>query len=95
MYPEAALCDKFEYRLIIPEDENMSTSWRSTDVRCPFYVTDDQRAKRVTCEGVVEGSILATIYRNKADFQKQMEVFCCEYYQKCEIYRMLMEKYEE
>ena len=71
-----------------------SGSYLQIDVRCPFYKYDDG-VKRITCEGIVEDSSLALIYRKKRDFETQIRVFCCEHYEKCEIYRILMEKYEE
>lgn len=71
-----------------------SGSFKQADVRCPFYQFDDGR-RRITCEGLVDNSSLALIYRRKADYEAQINVFCCEYYERCEVYRMLMEKYEE
>lgn len=62
-------------------------------VKCPFYRFDDGRGQ-ITCEGILEGSTLSLRYRKKQDFRIQMDVFCCRYYQRCEVYRMLMEKYE-
>ena len=63
-------------------------------VRCPFYRSDDGRM-RITCEGIVDGSSLALTYVRRKDFQIQMDVFCCEHYKKCEVFRMLMEKYQD
>ena len=72
-----------------------SGSFWQMEVGCPFYKYDDGRF-RVTCEGVIDNSSTALIFHRKADFVKQMEVFCCENFTNCEIYRMLMEnKYEE
>ena len=70
-------------------------SVRKEDIECPFYKYDD-RMFRVTCEGIVDESSIMLHFHKQADFEKQMEVFCCKYYPKCEIYRMLMEfKYGE
>ena len=63
-------------------------------VRCPFYRFDDGKGK-ITCEGILDGSNLALIYHSRRDFRIQMSVFCCQHYKKCEVYRMLMEKYVE
>ena len=64
--------------------------------QCPFYKYDDSQAKRIVCEGVIDESWLALNYHRKKDYDTQLSVFCCEYYKKCEIYRMLMEnKYDE
>lgn len=72
-----------------------SGSFKQVYVVCPFYITDDG-AQRVTCEGVVDGSSLSIYFSKRADYETLMSVFCCQHYEKCEIYRMLMEnKYEE
>ena len=75
-----------------------SGSYRQVYVRCPFYKYDDG-TRRITCEGLVGGkedSSLALIYKHKADYETQIAAFCCEHYEKCEVYRLLMEnKYEE
>ena len=71
-----------------------SGSYRQADVRCPFYKFDDGK-RRITCEGIIEDSSLALIFHNKFDYEKQITVFCCDYYKYCEVYRMLMKKYEE
>lgn len=71
-----------------------SGSYLQADVRCPFYKYDDGK-RRITCEGIIEGSSLALIYHKKCDFETQTRVFCCEHYEKCEIHRMLMDKYSE
>ena len=71
-----------------------SGSYKQVEVRCPFYHRDDGR-NMLCCEGVVEGSTLHWNFQKRQDLQQQMEIFCCEYYKNCEVYRMLMEaKYE-
>lgn len=77
------------------------TYWR-TRVQCPFYQGDDKEVEgyrdmfRVVCEGFVEDSNVIQRYRKKEDRNTQMRIFCAEHYEKCEIYRMLMEaKYDE
>ena len=59
-------------------------------VECPFYHDHDGK-HRLSCEGMVDRSILTQQFATKSDLQKQMDIFCYEYYKKCEIYRMLME----
>ena len=71
-----------------------SGSFKQIDVQCPFYKYDDGR-RRITCEGLVDKSSIALIYLTRGDYDTQLLVFCCEHYKKCEIYRMLMQKYEE
>lgn len=69
-------------------------SWKQVDVKCPFYISDDGR-RAITCEGIVKKSNLKLQHSTRSGFDKQMEVFCCARYECCEIYRMLMEKYED
>ena len=71
-----------------------SGSYKQIEVQCPFYKYDDGK-QRITCEGLVDNSSLALIYRNRTDYETQINVFCCEHYKKCEVYRILIEKYEE
>ena len=71
-----------------------SGSYWQADVQCPFYKEDDG-VFNITCEGFGNARFLKQGYRLKADFINQISVFCCEHYKKCEVYRLLMEKYEE
>ena len=70
-----------------------SGSYKQADVQCPFYKHDDGR-NRITCEGLVDNSSLVLTYLRKRDLQAQMDIFCCDHYLKCEVNRMLMEKYQ-
>jgi len=50
----------------------------------------------IKCEGFGDARSFSQSYRLKADYEKQMEVFCCGYYHKCEVYQLLMEtKYDK
>lgn len=69
-------------------------SFNQVYVQCPFY-KDDDGMHRVTCEGIIEDSSLTLYYRKKRDYKTQINVFCCEHYTNCEVYRMLMDKYDE
>ena len=71
-----------------------SGSYKQIEVQCPFYKYDDGK-RRITCEGIIDDSSLALIYHNKKDYQAQIDVFCCNHYRNCEVYRLLMEKYPE
>lgn len=71
-----------------------SGSYKQADVQCPFYQFDDGR-RWITCEGLIENSSLALIYHRKADYETQINVFCCEHYKKCEVYSILIAKYED
>ena len=69
-------------------------SYKQIEVKCPFYKYDDGK-RRITCEGIIDDSSLALIFHNKRDYEMQIDTFCCEHYTKCEVYRMLMDKYDE
>lgn len=44
----------------------------------------------------MDGSKLITRYCRSGDKDKQCQIYCCEMFSYCEIYRMLMrEKYDE
>ena len=46
-------------------------------------------------KGLIEDSCLALVFQRRKDYQIYITTFCCQHYQKCEVYRMLMQKYEE
>lgn len=49
----------------------------------------------ITCEGVGNSCNLSLRYMDKHDYELQLEVFCKDHFQNCEVYRMILEKYEE
>ena len=71
-----------------------SGSFKQVFVQCPFYKFDDGK-RRITYEGIIDDSSLALIYHNKTDYETQINVFCCEHYRNCEVYRLLIEKYQD
>lgn len=72
----------------------MAIGVNQTNVGCPFYSSDDGQ-QRITCCGLVPDSTIALWYRKREDFEIQLKTFCCEHYKKCEIYRMLMEMWDD
>lgn len=71
-----------------------SGSYLQQEVLCPFYKKDDGK-RRITCEGIVENSSVILTFRYDKLFKQQMKVFCCKHYDRCEVYRMLIQKYED
>lgn len=71
-----------------------SGSYRAVDVRCPFFKHDDG-GHRIVCEGLVDRASISLSYERKRDYEIQIGTFCCEHYDKCEVYGILMKKYEE
>lgn len=76
-----------------------SGSWRQADVRCCFWHRDNTTRngkKEIHCEGLTDGNEIILRYDRSVDYQIQMDVFCCDRPDRCEVFRMLMEnKYEE
>ena len=71
-----------------------SGSFKQIEVECPFYKYDDGKQK-IICEGLVDKGHIALFYQRRSDYRTQINMFCCEHYKKCEVYRMLMEaKYD-
>ncbi len=71
-----------------------SGSYLQVYVGCPFYRKDDG-AHRITCEGIVDQSSLILRFQEAKDFKFHAREYCCSRYICCEVYRMLMDKYEE
>ncbi|MBP3411925.1 MAG: hypothetical protein J6K89_01565 [Oscillospiraceae bacterium] len=71
-----------------------SGSYRQVYAGCPFYQYDDGKRK-IVCEGIVEDSTVTLGFKKREGYETQITTFCCEHYKKCEVYRMLMQKYEE
>lgn len=65
------------------------------DAKCPFYHEDNGKTHRITCEGIVPDSCTALIFKRRSDYRVQIKTFCCQHYKKCEVYGMLIRKYEE
>lgn len=77
------------------EEIILATSRMDKRVQCPFYHQDIAASRRIICEGPIDGSSISLTYVAKQDYKQQMNIFCCEYFQNCEVYQMLMQKYEE
>ena len=69
-------------------------SYRKAYVRCPFYRADDGRAV-ITCEGIVERSVLSWKFGTRKDYLCQMHTYCEKHFDRCEVYAMLAAAYEE
>ena len=71
----------------------MPTDFRSVYAKCPFYDTEDNN--KITCEGITGESTLTIKFRKRAPKDHHAKYFCDDMYDKCMVYRMLMEKYED
>ena len=71
----------------------MATSWNAVYVGCPFYKSDDSH-RRIVCEGICDRCSVELTFQCEQDFKIQMETFCKKHFQRCEVYRVAMVKYE-
>lgn len=71
----------------------MATSWNAFYVGCPFYKSDDGH-RRIVCEGICDRCSVELTFQCEQDFKIQMETFCKKHFQRCEVYRVAMVKYE-
>ena len=69
-------------------------SYRKVNVVCPFYRRDEGR--KLTCEGLLNGTILSSTFRKEAKMVAHMDKDCCsmDYEKLCPIAAALMKKYE-
>lgn len=62
---------------------------------CPFYKSDNDADKSISCESVY-GKYIATRFKSREDKYVHANKYCmtpnCK---RCEIYRMVMRKYED
>ena len=66
-------------------------SWKSVDVRCPFYRHDSPKKRTICCEGIFDRSQLTHSFRRQRDREKQLALYCCDGFRYCEIYRAIIE----
>lgn len=71
----------------------MATTYKDSDVKCPFF--REQTKRSISCEGIIDESILKLWFEDKKTKDRHSEIFCCNRYCNCEIYSMLEKKYEE
>ena len=71
-----------------------SGSFKQVYVECPFYRFDNG-SSFITCEGVVEGGSTRLYFPRKQDFEIHIDTFCCNHYDRCELFRALVMMSEE
>lgn len=71
----------------------MATTYKDADIQCPFY--KGQGKQSISCEGIVDDSLIKQWFKFPKSKSLHMKVFCQEKYKNCEIYEMLEKKYED
>lgn len=64
---------------------------------CPFFRRGEKAktGEKIYCESPVPGSSLSLYFRIRDDYNMQYNIFCCDHYEKCEVYRMVMASLED
>lgn len=70
-----------------------SGSYRQVDVLCPFYASDNGKTT-IACEGILPKTTMLTRFRRPKKYVHHIETACSGDYKSCEIYKILMTKYE-
>ena len=71
----------------------MASTYKDVEVKCPFY--KEQTARTISCEGITDDSIIKQYFSFPRSKELHVNVFCERKFENCEIYRMLVKKYEE
>ena len=58
-------------------------SYSSSNILCPFYLSDNPRQCTMTCEGVLPGSSIKHHFANGAALRRQMDKYCADSYKSC------------
>lgn len=64
-----------------------------TDAKCPFFLRDSKQS--ITCEGIICGTEMMFRFDGAADKVVYMQENCFRFDSRCEIARLLQEKYKE
>lgn len=76
----------------------MAAGWKEKNILCPFFRAEDGKRHRIICEGLGDASSISWNFANRDERQRvrQIEIFCQDRYQNCELYRMILEsKYDD
>lgn len=67
---------------------------REKYILCPYWAR--QGGSWIRCEGIVDGAMLTQSFPGEDVKRRHMEIFCCDAYTNCEIYRAVTEaKYQD
>ena len=72
---------------------DMRKKLNDRDARCPFFLAHTEGC--IYCESPLPGCFMSLRFATEEGKRTQYKAYCCRKYEKCEIYRANMEKYEE
>lgn len=71
----------------------MATLYKSVNVICPFYVSDN--AMEIHCEGIFSRTVCKHRFREIGTKDSMFEKYCCSYaWETCKVAQLLKMKYE-
>lgn len=76
----------------------MAGGWRESQILCPYFRNEDRQKHKIVCEGLGDARSMSWNFDNRDERQRirQMEIFCQNRYDCCEVYRMIhSSKYED
>ena len=71
----------------------MARYQNDVEIQCPFYYNIG--LKSITCEGITDDCVNRILFNTPQLRDMHSKIFCENRYKYCEIYRMLVRKYEE
>lgn len=69
-------------------------TWNKWYVRCPFFLNDNGK-NMISCEGLCAHGKINLTFASKADYEIQLDTFCKDHFERCEIHRAVMMQYED
>ena len=70
----------------------MPNQYKDVYVQCPFYKR--QTSVGISCEGLTDDMVISLHFSTSENKKKQMQCFCENRYNNCEIYRIVEKKYD-
>lgn len=67
-------------------------SYKQALVKCPFYRSDNGQ-NRINCEGICGAHCVSLYFRRKNAFCGQIDRYCCDAYESCELHKLITGKY--
>lgn len=65
------------------------STYMRNHARCPFYRGDTRQA--IICDGFLKNSTVSMRFGTQKEFYQHTNLFCCQRFQNCEVYRMVAE----
>lgn len=68
----------------------MKQDYLAETIKCPFF--QNLSKQKITCEGPYDDCVaISQVYQTNENRNKQVKLFCGGDFEKCEVYRMIVE----